>query len=520
MASLTHVSMWSEAEHEWRKITASEAAKLYPEGTVSAHSGLFVCELCGQYVILTDGRKNVRYFKHNAYDTCKDCPERTTGLSTSVGSIAGEHELPIRLSNITSSDFELELGLLYIPASILQMQKQQQVIIQPLGVIEKPYIYSFERLNSESITYVSVGALPAYKYEITSSDELRTFWPRFVNGVDGFGSIFDQKTAKKMVDGAEVQVGKVYYLLCSKHLDRNYPSIEVRRLCEKKMSYDTWYIYEVQATAFKKDAARFFGNFRCRLTETPVFLQPVWPIYVETPYAIHYRANQLFMHIRGKSDITTKIYPETPQVSFLCPNEKSQVISLSCKSRQQLVSVGRSRALQYTYLWKEKMDETTTVPVIEVTDKKDNRIGTGFQYLLPEGGLLNIKSPFDGNVIVLKSGIIFDKRYLKGGYSLELDNIQVGVEIKVFQGLDLVWSVYYEHKQYSLIPDETDILKTLDALGGKMIPVTRSIGSAANELKNYPKLKRWVYKKIKIGCIPEEALRYLRRFLIEVKLKQ
>lgn len=197
MASLTHVSMWSEAEHEWRKITASEAAKLYPEGTVSAHSGLFVCELCGQYVILTDGRKNVRYFKHNAYDTFKDCPERTTGLSTSVGYIAGEHELPIRLSNITSSDFELELGLLYIPASILQMQKQQQVIIQPLGVSEKPYIYSFERLNSESITYVSVGALPAYKYEITSSDELRRFWPRFVNGVDGFGSIFDQKTAKK-----------------------------------------------------------------------------------------------------------------------------------------------------------------------------------------------------------------------------------------------------------------------------------------------------------------------------------
>lgn len=141
------------------------------------------------------------------------------------------------------------------------MQKQQQVIIQSLGVSEKPYIYSFERLNSETITYVSVGASPAYKYEITSSDELRTFWPRFVNGVDGSGSIFDQKTAKKMVDGAEVQVGKIYYLLCSKHLNWNYPSIEVRRLCEKKMPYGTWYIYELQATDFKKDAAQFFGIF-------------------------------------------------------------------------------------------------------------------------------------------------------------------------------------------------------------------------------------------------------------------
>ena len=241
---------------------------------------------------------------------------------------------------------------------------------------------------------------------------------------------------------------------------------------------------------------------------------------METPYAIRYRANQLFMHIRGKSDITTKIYPETPQVSFVCPNENSQVISLSCKSRQQLVSVGRSKVLQYTYLWKEKMDETISVPAVEVTDKKDNKISTGFQYLLPEGGLLNISSPFDGIVIVMKNGIIFDKRHLKGGYSLELDNIQVGVEIKVFQGLDLIWSVYYEHKPCSLMPDETVVLKKLDALGGKMIPVTRSIGSAVNQLKNYSKLKRWVYKRIKIGCIPEEALRYLKRFLIEIKLKQ
>ena len=155
----------------------------------------------------------------------------------------------------------MELGLLYIPASILKMQKQQQVIIQPLGVSEKPYIYSFERLNSESITYVSVGASPAYKYELTSSDELRTFWPRFVNGVDGFGSIFDQKTAKKMVDGAEVQVGKVYYLLCSKHLNRNYPSIEARRLCEKKCFMVHGIYMRFKQRLSKKTQRGFFGIF-------------------------------------------------------------------------------------------------------------------------------------------------------------------------------------------------------------------------------------------------------------------
>ena len=53
MASLNHVCMWSE--HGWVRVTAEEAAAIHTGGTVSAHSGLFMCELCGQYVTLTDG---------------------------------------------------------------------------------------------------------------------------------------------------------------------------------------------------------------------------------------------------------------------------------------------------------------------------------------------------------------------------------------------------------------------------------------------------------------------------------
>ena len=66
MTSLTHVCMWKEKS--WRPITAEEAAILHPGGTVSAHSGLFMCELCGQYVTLTDGDVRKRYFKHSAFE--------------------------------------------------------------------------------------------------------------------------------------------------------------------------------------------------------------------------------------------------------------------------------------------------------------------------------------------------------------------------------------------------------------------------------------------------------------------
>ena len=53
-ASLTHVSI-RDAELGWRHITVEEASDLFPRQTVSASDRVFMCELCGQYVILTDG---------------------------------------------------------------------------------------------------------------------------------------------------------------------------------------------------------------------------------------------------------------------------------------------------------------------------------------------------------------------------------------------------------------------------------------------------------------------------------
>ena len=98
MASLTHVCMWSD--NGWKRITAEQAARLHPGVTVSAHSGLFMCELCGQYVILTDGDIRIRYFKHSAYEKSKDCPERTFGAGYSISYGSQEHDLPIRITSV------------------------------------------------------------------------------------------------------------------------------------------------------------------------------------------------------------------------------------------------------------------------------------------------------------------------------------------------------------------------------------------------------------------------------------
>ncbi len=148
MASLTHVCMWSD--HGWKRITAEQAARLHPGGTVSARSGLFMCELCGQYVTLTDGDINVRYFKHSAYEKSKDCPERTFGSGYTPSYSSQEHDLPIRITSISSSSYRFELGLIRAPISSLS--KDFRIEIKPKGASDVSFVFAKERLNSESLS--------------------------------------------------------------------------------------------------------------------------------------------------------------------------------------------------------------------------------------------------------------------------------------------------------------------------------------------------------------------------------
>ena len=127
MASLTHVCMWSNKG--WKRITAREAAKLHPGGTVSAHSGLFMCELCGQYVILVEGNRQVRHFRHSSSEKSKDCPERVSGAKVLLTYNPQDHELPIRIKNITNKDFELEVGFIRVPEKLLTEKIDRKSVV-------------------------------------------------------------------------------------------------------------------------------------------------------------------------------------------------------------------------------------------------------------------------------------------------------------------------------------------------------------------------------------------------------
>ncbi|EHL66048.1 hypothetical protein HMPREF1032_00949 [Subdoligranulum sp. 4_3_54A2FAA] len=212
MASLTHVCMWSD--NGWKRITAEQAARLHPGGTVSAHSGLFMCELCGQYVILTDGDIRIRYFKHSAYEKSKDCPERTFGAGYSISYGSQEHDLPIRITSVSSSSFSFEIGLIRAPISFLN--KDFRIEIKPKGAFDVSYVFTKERLNYDSITYLPIGERPFEKYTLNfqnGSDKLREFWPAEIKGIDPEGTLFEKVSGKKLSYDADVEIGKEYYLL-------------------------------------------------------------------------------------------------------------------------------------------------------------------------------------------------------------------------------------------------------------------------------------------------------------------
>lgn len=513
MASLNHVCMWSE--HGWVRVTAEEAARKHPGGTVSVHSGLFMCELCGQYVTLTNGDTRVRYFKHSAYEANKNCPERTFGPSYVPPEYnPGEHELPIRIV-IKGNAFSLELGLLYVDADILRKQTEKKVTIATSA--GKKFVYSFERLNSDTITYLSIGNEPSAQYVITSTDELLKFWPRTVKGINSRGSVFEKKTGKMLPIDADVQIGKKYLLLTSSRYTQHRlrEGLQISKICENRVGWTTWYVYEIEATELSEYAAKFFLDIHCRLTDIPVRMTPIWPLHIETPYVIKHSKNDMIMHVSGNRGTTPKTFPHAYVQTRKCPNT-GQVIKIACNGRQQLISTGSANVLQYMYLWREPLTYQTDEVDVDVKDAAETVLSGETQKVLPDGNLLRIFTPFDGAVVIRDAErFILTKIPISANTKTTVPEIKYGTIIQVLQGLDIVWEASFAKQQNRASDEDDALVKKLSANKGDQIPVKHSLSGAVAKLENYPKTKQWLTKTIRSGYISAKSLKYLSKYIAD-----
>lgn len=513
MASLNHVCMWSK--HGWIRVTAEEVAKKQPGGTVSSQSGLFMCELCGQYVTFTDGEKHKRYFKHSKYEEDKSCPERTFGATYIPTYTLGKHELPIRLK-LEKYSFLLEIGLLYVPENILNRQAEKSVTIT--NVDKMQFTYSFERLNTETITYLSIGKEPSSEYTITASKELVEFWPKKVKGISKKGAVFDKRTGKMLSTDDDVQVNKKYLLLISDsymHF-RETKGVEINKVCENRVEWRKWCVYEVEATELSESAARFFQNLRCRLTDSPINLNPIWPIHVKTPFVIKHNRDEMILHISGNRQSTPKTFPHASVKTCKCL-QNGQVAKIACNERQQLISACSAYVLQYLYLWKEPLSAFTRNVDVNINDDSGATVSEGIQNAIPEGRLLRIVTPFDGYVIIRNNeSDIIEKIIISANERMTIPDLKYGMNIQVLQGLDIVWQSTFIRLKKNYDREDEIVLSKLISLKGSLIPVRHSLAALAVKFKEYPKTRQWLIKTIKRGSIPEKSIKYLRKYIVDM----
>ncbi len=509
MASLTHVCMWSE--NGWKQISAEQAARLHPGGTVSAHSGLFMCELCGQYVILTGGDIKARHFRHSAYEKSKDCPERTFGAGYSISYDSQEHDLPIRITSVSSSSFRFEVGLIRAPISSLS--KDFRIEIKPKGGFDVSYVFTKERLNYDSITYLPIGEKPFEKYTLSfqyGTDKLREFWPSEIKGIDPEGTLFEKASGKKLTYDADVEIGKEYYLLKRGYLYRNSrSSMRIQEVAQKRFGWETWTLYAVSASTFNEDAARFYLDFHCRLTDHPVSLQPVWPLFIEGNYIVKHNQNSMYMLVEGNV-AAVKTFPSVAVHQLNYNASQPKLYEVLCSGRQQLISAGRTQALQYTYLWKEPLDQVGSHPEISVTDLEGFEIASGETDTLPHNKTLRFKSTFDGELVISKNNRVVDKRKIPVDKYIELDGLAYGLSVQVVIGLDIIWQIAFKKQPSAVLNDEIESLKQITNVSGSTITTPHSLRNMLAGMNRYPQICQWIRKCITDGTINEKSYRKLQ----------
>lgn len=501
--------MWSN--NGWKHITADQAAMLDPSGTVSAHSGLFMCELCGQYVSLTDGDVRTRYFKHSAYEKSKDCSERIFGVGYPIPCDSQEHDLPIRITRVSTSSFSFEVGLIRAPISSLS--KDFYIEIKPKGAYGIHYVFAKERLNCDGITYLSIGERPFQKYTINlknGNDKLHEFWPAEISGIDPEGTLFERTSGIKLAYDADVEIGKEYYLL--KRGDTySTPSdcIRIQEISKKRFDRDTWSLYVVSASTFNEDAARFYLDFHCRLTDSPVSLQPIWPLFVEGNYIVKHNQSSLYMIVKGNAS-TVKAFPDSIVRQLNYNTTQPKLYELFCSGRQQLISAGRTQALHYTYFWKEPLSKVGLTPEVFVTDITGAEVIPGETDMLPHNKVLCFKSAFDGELIISNDAHVVDKRKLYAGKNIELDGLSYGLSVQVVIGLDAIWKIAFK-KSSVVAKDEIEFLKRITDVSGTIITAPHSLRNILSRMNHYPQICQWIRICIKNGTINEQSYRRLQK---------
>ena len=510
--SLNNVYRWNK--DGWQKITAEEFVKDNPNIKISAKDEYFWCEMCGQYVTLANGKQRT-YFKHSSTEFEKDCEDRAKNFEKSdwIKSSQPSYGLPIKIC-VEQNDFYFKIGLPRIPRQIFDEIKNCRAKIQSAGKILNRCDLS-DCLIDGATTWLDVGSSPEKSYSLTLEPKvslINFYWSDEIDGINSRGTLFDAGTGRKILSDADIKVSSKYYLLTTNQHICSSKFIKVEFLACKHIFRDRWSLYEVEATELSKEAAKFFLHFHCRLTAKPVSISPIYPVFTQDDDVIHCNSKKIFVYFSGNAKV--RFFPQIGN-SILFEEQNSKFIEVACDEQQKIVAAGRSQILQYLHFWKGLPTFEIKFPQVEVKDCSGKIISGGTYHSLPKKLTLQIYADFDGQVIVSENHVVKRKSFLKAGEISNVDDIKFSMEIKIFQGLDCVWKIIYQREEKGIVQSDTELFLKLERGVGKTIKVPHTWGSFVDKLKDYPKVKAWLYKSIRTGFVNEESYFLFRQFILK-----
>lgn len=516
---LTHVCVW-EPQIGYRRVSIDEACDMYPYSTVSARSGHFVCELCAQSVCLTAPGVYARHFKHDSSDQGIACEEKQQTYTRNIAAL-NNHPMPIRIQ-VTGNRYMLQMGFI---SPSRGNERPRCSLIKIGGDAHQKFEYSFERIEDTGITYLDIGNIPSQKYYLSyekPSAQLSKFWPSTTPGMNSGGTFFDAASGRMLQTGSKASPGKSYYLLQRVPMYQfEIPNgITMQKITEVRTPiFTTWSLYKLDVHSFTESVARFFLKRSIFLTEKPTVFYPIWPPYVEDPYFLYHRNNELYFYMKGEN-AELKTFPITStSIAPLSDSvEQGKLYRIMASSKEQLLSLGISGALGFSYLVKKELDYQADAPMLSVTDSAGTSYDEAVYDQLPKGKRLTIMAPFDGKAIVKKDGKILFVYRIAADQMIEIDQITFGIQLELFQGCDLVRAIGFERKSSGIDAAAADkqLVKKLKSAQGSMVPVPHSIGSIVIKLTAYPRTRQWLLRAIRAGEMPHSAYRMLIQYSQEL----
>jgi len=569
---LQHVALWENGCEQ--TLTPDSFKKKYSpaERKNPRLKANLYCQLCRERVVFCDetsvynwksGSYGPRraFFRHCDSKHDVECAERTKGSSNGArgGCSASEREFPLRLAlNRSISLATFEVGIPRPPSKILEKTRRGRLKLLNGETGEIARVYDFESLfRRNGMNYVTVGALgsgvpsadqPASRYRLKLEggtraaakdllhfwgiSETNPFWPGVSNRAQDVW--FDAKTGCKLAFDAAVYVGCEYYLFTRRNTeeidaDANDAALEIE-LFERFEFFGWVALYKVKPLATDAATTRFFWRRGGQLSSKAPKLIEVWPPSATDGDVVktcdHY--DYAYFYFAGESQIQAEIYPRDnfKQRLTIDKNETRGFFRIGKDAdwgKIALVSKGRSNALHYAMIWRDRLNFTASSATVEIVDDDwATRFDGEVARTLPKRREIRVKFRFDGVLEIWRNGALTERRELKalktsdGVASTTVREIDWGTTLKVWFGKDCVRTLRFERVVDTVSNDalsDRDLLRTLRLRrGGTTVGFSRANAAALAAQLNgaYPATKTWLRQAAQVGEISQDALVILK----------